>query len=121
MGLNFEQEKREANFRYSLVRIRENAESIAFFAGEQNEIATLKKLLGKAVDNVFSLMITERNLGFFQSYYQYLIGYGLYVHGCVYVRMCCVCVPVRACVCSCLWCVSVCVCLCIWCACVCAC
>jgi ABC-type uncharacterized transport system fused permease/ATPase subunit len=74
VGLNFEQEKREANFRYSLVRIRENAESIAFFAGEQNEIATLKKLLGKAVDNVFSLMITERNLGFFQSYYQYLIG-----------------------------------------------
>ena len=74
VGLNFEKEKREANFRYSLVRIRENAESIAFFGGERNEATTLRQLLGRAIDNVFSIMITKRNLGFFQSYYQYLIG-----------------------------------------------
>jgi len=34
IGLNFEKLQKEANFRYSLVRIRDNAESIAFYAGE---------------------------------------------------------------------------------------
>ena len=35
--LNFSQLKREANFRFSLVRIRENAEAIAFYRGESGE------------------------------------------------------------------------------------
>jgi putative ATP-binding cassette transporter len=35
--LNFEQLKKEANFRFSLVRIRENAEAIAFYRGEAQE------------------------------------------------------------------------------------
>lgn len=35
--LNFTQEKREADFRYGLVRVRENAESIAFYSGERSE------------------------------------------------------------------------------------
>src|SRR6476660_3200877 len=35
IGLNFFQLKREADFRFSLVRIRENAESIALYRGEQ--------------------------------------------------------------------------------------
>lgn len=37
VGLNFQQEKREADFRYGLVRLRENAESIAFYGGEKKE------------------------------------------------------------------------------------
>ena len=74
VGLNFEQEKKEANFRYSLVRIRENTESIAFYGGERNELATLKALLDNAVDNLLNLLVTSRNLGFFQSYYQFFIS-----------------------------------------------
>eukprot|EP00667_Euglena_gracilis_P003660 EG_transcript_3672 len=74
VGLNFEQERREANFRYSLVRIRENAESIAFFNGERSERETLRQALQSAVDNLLQLLVTNRNLGFFTSYYQYLIG-----------------------------------------------
>jgi putative ATP-binding cassette transporter len=35
--LNFEQIKKEANFRFGLARIREHAESIAFYRGEQPE------------------------------------------------------------------------------------
>ena len=35
--LNFQQEAREADFRYGLVRVRENAESIAFYGGEAAE------------------------------------------------------------------------------------
>lgn len=41
VGLNFMQEKREADFRYALVRVRENAESIAFYKGEDSEIQLL--------------------------------------------------------------------------------
>jgi len=74
VGLNFEQERREANFRYAMVRVRENAESIAFFNGERSEQESLKVGLKSVVDNIVSLLITNRNLGFFTSYYQYLIG-----------------------------------------------
>lgn len=42
MTLNFNQEAREADFRYGLVRVRENAESIAFYDGDQDERALLK-------------------------------------------------------------------------------
>ena len=38
IGLNFNQLRREADFRYSLVRVRENAESIAFYRGEVQEL-----------------------------------------------------------------------------------
>ena len=41
IGLNFNQQKFEANFRFSLVRFRENAESIALYAGEADEIRGL--------------------------------------------------------------------------------
>ena len=40
--LNFEQLKKEANFRFSLVRIRENAEAIAFYRGEAQESAQVQ-------------------------------------------------------------------------------
>ena len=39
VGLNFQQEAREADFRYGLVRVRENAESVAFYGGEAAERA----------------------------------------------------------------------------------
>ncbi|CAI5460897.1 unnamed protein product, partial [Closterium sp. Yama58-4] len=41
VGLNFLQEKKEADFRYGLVRARENAESIAFYGGERSETRLL--------------------------------------------------------------------------------
>ena len=43
IGLNFNQQKFEANFRFSLVRFRENAESIALYAGEADEIRGLER------------------------------------------------------------------------------
>ena len=42
------QEKREANFRYAMVRVRENAESIAFFNGERSEQESLRAALAQA-------------------------------------------------------------------------
>lgn len=46
MGLNFNQEAREADLRYGLVRVRENAESIAFYGGESSEMQTLMGVSG---------------------------------------------------------------------------
>ena len=73
VGLNFKQEAREADFRYGLVRVRENAESVAFYQGEAAENAGLKQRLGKAVDNLGNLLIATRNVDFFTSFYRYMV------------------------------------------------
>lgn len=52
MNLNFLQEKMEADFRYGLIRIRENAESIAFYGGEENELKLLLKMFRRAFENL---------------------------------------------------------------------
>lgn len=44
VGLNFNQEAVEADLRYGLVRVRENAESIAFYGGQSNEMAALMQV-----------------------------------------------------------------------------
>lgn len=71
--LNFLQEKKEADFRYGLVRIRENAESIAFYGGEKNEMQLLLQRFRSAFENLTQLLIASRNLEFFTSGYRYLI------------------------------------------------
>lgn len=71
--LNFLQEKKEADFRYGLVRVRENAESIAFYGGESNEMQLLLQRFKSAFENLTRLLISSRNLDFFTSGYRYLI------------------------------------------------
>lgn len=73
IGLNFSQEAAEANFRYGLVRVRENAESIAFYGGEDNEARLLGSRLSLVVDNFGKLLLASRNLNFFTSFYRFLI------------------------------------------------
>nr|GEW11524.1 ABC transporter D family member 2, chloroplastic [Tanacetum cinerariifolium] len=73
INLNFLQEKMEADFRYGLVRVRENAESIAFYGGEENEIKLLLQRFRNAFENLTQLLISSRNLEFFTSGYRYLI------------------------------------------------
>ncbi|KAK3217726.1 hypothetical protein Dsin_011696 [Dipteronia sinensis] len=73
VSLNFLQEKKEADFRYGLVRVRENAESIAFYGGEDNEMQLLLQRFRSAFDNLTQLLISSRNLEFFTNGYRYLI------------------------------------------------
>lgn len=73
MTLNFNQEAREADFRYNLVRVRENAESVAFFKGEDDERTLLIRRLQAAVSNYQDLLVASRNLDFFTSFYRFLI------------------------------------------------
>jgi putative ATP-binding cassette transporter len=72
VGLNFNQLRFEADFRYSLVHVRDNAESIAFYQGEKPEIAQIGDRFRKVLGN-FSLLIGwQRNLSLFTTAYSYL-------------------------------------------------
>ncbi len=73
IGLNFLQEAAEADFRYGLVRVRENAESIAFYGGEEKEGSLLWNRLQSVVQNYGSLLLASRRLSFFTSFYRFLI------------------------------------------------
>ena len=63
--LNFNQQRFEADFRYSLIRLRENAESVALYKGEQEEGKILGLRFGSVVKNYFQLMRRQKKLGFF--------------------------------------------------------
>ena len=71
--LNFQQLRREADFRYGLVHVRDNAESIAFYRGEEREEGQVKGRLRAAIANLRFLIGWERNLEFFTKGYEYLI------------------------------------------------
>jgi len=51
VGINYEQLRREADLRYSLIRVRENAESIAFYSGEALESEGITKRLDSVLEN----------------------------------------------------------------------
>ncbi|MEM9214111.1 MAG: ABC transporter ATP-binding protein/permease [Cyanobacteria bacterium P01_F01_bin.150] len=70
--LNFEQLKREADFRFSLVRIRENAEAIAFYQGEEQEATGVKERFLAAFDNYKRLLFWELNLNGVTNAYEFL-------------------------------------------------
>jgi putative ATP-binding cassette transporter len=60
--LNFRQQRVEADFRYALMRIRENMESIALYRGEQEEVVTLKERFRAVIDNWYQIMTRTKML-----------------------------------------------------------
>ncbi len=69
--LNYQQLKLEADFRYGLVHIRDNAESIAFYRGEQQEAREAERRLGGAILNYDRLIIWEALIQVIQRSYDY--------------------------------------------------
>src|SRR4030095_15788295 len=67
VGLHFLQYQKEADFRYGLVRVRENAESIAFYRGEKSEHRDLVQRFAEVVSNTIRLIGWNRNLAFFTT------------------------------------------------------
>jgi len=70
--LNFEQLKKEANLRFSLVRIRENAEAIAFYRGEEQESNQVKQRFLDVFENVKRLLVWELNLNILTNAYEFI-------------------------------------------------
>ena len=68
--LNFLQQRYEANFRFGLMRVRENAEGIALYRGEPRENAVLEEKFTDVFNNAWRVLVTEMQLVFYQ------IGYG---------------------------------------------
>ena len=54
--LNFANEKLNANYRYSLIRVKEYAESIAFYAGEKVEKSRLYKQFRAVINNMWDIV-----------------------------------------------------------------
>jgi ABC-type uncharacterized transport system fused permease/ATPase subunit len=72
IGINREQLQREADFRYGLVRIRENAEAIAFYQGEAPEYQQVHQRFSSALRNFNRLIRWQFGLTVFQNGYQYI-------------------------------------------------
>jgi putative ATP-binding cassette transporter len=70
--LNFWQLRREADFRFSLMRLRENAESIAFYRGEAQERTHIDHTFSKVIRNFARLIRKQRALNLFQRTFSQL-------------------------------------------------
>ena len=67
--LNFKNIRLQADYRYNLVHVRDNTESIAFYKGEQHESSVLKRGFKKLINNYNDLIILQKNISFFQESY----------------------------------------------------
>lgn len=69
VGLNYNQQRYEADFRFSLVRLRENSESIAFYGGERREQENFSDRFKFLFKNFRELMRRQKKLTWFTSGY----------------------------------------------------
>lgn len=69
VGLNFVQQKYEADFRFAMMRMRENAESVAFYSGEGHEGSVFKKRFSLLLNNFWSIIKKQKQLTWLNSWY----------------------------------------------------
>jgi putative ATP-binding cassette transporter len=69
--INYDQLRLEADFRYGMVHVRDHAESIAFYRGEQQELQQVNRRLGKVIENFNLLIIWQSLIDLFQYGYNY--------------------------------------------------
>ena len=69
VGLAFRQQRFEADFRFNLMRVRENSEQIALLRGESTEQESLSERFRRVVQNWYEIMIYTKRLTAFSSTY----------------------------------------------------
>jgi len=69
IGLDFNQQRFEADFRFALVRLRENGEGVALYRGEGEELARFRDRFAAVISNWWALMLKQKQLGWFTSFY----------------------------------------------------
>jgi vitamin B12/bleomycin/antimicrobial peptide transport system ATP-binding/permease protein len=70
--LNFDQQRYEADFRFSMVRLRENAENVAFYGGEGREFDTFQSRFARIVANWWGIIKRRKKLTWFTTGYSQL-------------------------------------------------
>jgi vitamin B12/bleomycin/antimicrobial peptide transport system ATP-binding/permease protein len=74
IGLNFAQLRKEADYRYKLINVRDSAESIAFYGNERKEYTRTRQRLRSALQNLGLVINWNRNLQFFTTGYNYVLA-----------------------------------------------
>ncbi|MGL5206938.1 MAG: ABC transporter ATP-binding protein/permease [Acidaminococcaceae bacterium] len=69
VNLNFIQQRYEADFRFSMMRLRENAESVAFYEGEKQEGEVFKKRFALLLENFWKIVQKQKQLVWLNSGY----------------------------------------------------
>jgi len=67
--IGFDQQRYEANFRFSLVRLRENTEGVALYRGEASELQNFRANFRDVITIWWTKMVKQKQLGWFQSFY----------------------------------------------------
>ena len=67
--IGFDQQRYEANFRFSLVRLRENAEGVALYRGEAGELANFHARFANVIAIWWAKMLKQKQLTWFTSFY----------------------------------------------------
>lgn len=67
--LNYDQQRFEADFRFSMVRVRENSESVAFYGGEKPELQNFRERFSLVIGNFWGLMKRTKLLNFYVNGY----------------------------------------------------
>ena len=70
--LNFDQQRYEADFRFSLVRLRENAENVAFYGGEGREFDAFNSRFARIIANWFGIIRRQKKLTWLTTGYSQL-------------------------------------------------
>jgi vitamin B12/bleomycin/antimicrobial peptide transport system ATP-binding/permease protein len=67
--LNFDRQRYEADFRFALVRFRENTEGVALYRGESDELRGFRQRFESVVRNWWEIMRRQKRLNCFTSGY----------------------------------------------------
>ncbi|WP_094606715.1 Vitamin B12 transport ATP-binding protein BacA [Sporomusa silvacetica DSM 10669] len=62
VGLDYAKQRYEADFRFSMIRLRENSEGVAFYHGEQREQTNFNQCFTKIIDNFRGIMARQKKL-----------------------------------------------------------
>ena len=69
VDLNFVQQRREADFRFSMIRLRESSESVAFYRGEAQEEKVLKNRFTDLLENFWRLVNKQKQMIWLNNFY----------------------------------------------------
>lgn len=69
VSLNFEQQRREATFRFAAIDLRSHAEHVALYQGEHHQKTILNRLFGSVLENWYAIILRQKKLLWFTAGY----------------------------------------------------